>query len=379
MKKKILLILVGLMMLAGCTKKEEYHRYQAETSTSGFDTTITLMAYTTSESEFNRYFERMKELYGEYHVIFDNFNNYEGINNLKSVNDMASIEPVKVDQRLIDVLMIARDHYEKGQHKFDPSMGAVLKIWHEYREAGLIHNFNNEFGEVPSLEILQAAKECTGWDLIQIDDEDNTIYLTEACASIDLGAIAKGYATQEIMNILAQEGLSHFSINAGGNVKVYDLKPDGSSWNIAVGEPSLIVLDQYVDVLRIDKELSIVASGDYQRYYIGENNVHYHHLIDPDSLFPPQDTFRKVTLVMQDSTLADMYSTVLFLLSYEEGLEWINQHNLQDPQNHVEAHWVIDSDNPLYKDHPDFVSVPEKPFKVAMTEGLKKASHLLTP
>jgi|LSQX01.1.fsa_nt_gb thiamine biosynthesis lipoprotein len=378
MRKSLTIVLLGLLILTGCTSKPEYQRYQADTSTSGFDTKITLMAYTTSESEFTKYFDRMKELYYEYNILFDKYNNYEGINNLKTINDMAGKEAVEVDQRIIDTLVLSREEFDNNKGKFDITMGSVLSIWHDYREDGLIANYSNEPGEVPPLEMLQESKECTGWDLVEIDDEKNTVYLTKDCASLDLGGLAKGYATQEIMDILAEEGLTHFSINAGGNVKVYDLKPDGSGWNIAVGEPSLIVIDQYADILRINEELSIVASGDYQRYYIGPNDETYHHLIDPDSLFPLHH-FRKVTVVMEDSTYADMYSTVLFLLPYEEGVLWIKEHNERNPHLHLEAHWVIDIDNEEYKDHPDFMSIPEKPYKIAMTDGLREMSHVVTP
>lgn len=378
MKKSIYIVLVGLLLLTSCSKKEEYKRYQADTSTSGFDTKITLMAFTPSESEFQKYFDRMKELFYHYNVLFDIYNNYEGVNNVKTINDNAGVKPVEVDQTIIDMLVLSKEQFENNQHKFDPTLGAVLKIWHNYREDGLIANYSNEPGQVPTLEELQQAKECTGWDKVDIDQEKKTVYLTEKCASLDLGGIAKGYATQEVIKTLADEGLKHFSINAGGNVKVYDLKPDDAGWNIAVGEPSIIVLDQYVDVLRINEEMSIVASGDYQRYYIGPNDEHYHHLIDPDELFPSHH-FRKVTVVMKDSTYADMISTVLFLLPYEEGLKWVKEHNERDPEHHLEAHWVIDKDDALYKDHPDFVEVPEKPYKIAMTQGLRKLSHVITP
>lgn len=378
MRKILLLALMGLLLLTSCNNEPEYQRYQADTSTSGFDTKITLMAYTTSESEFTKYFDRMKELFYEYNILFDKYNVYEGYNNLKTINDNAGKQPVEVDQRIIDVLLLSKQEHSNNKGKFDPTMGSVLTIWHDYREEGLDLNFENKPGKVPELADLQEAKQCSGWDLVEINDEKNTVYLNKDCASLDLGGLAKGYATQEVMNLLADEGLKHFSINAGGNVKVHDLKPDNSGWNIAVGEPSLIVLNEYVDVLRINQELSIVASGDYQRYYIGPDNVHYHHLIDPESLFPT-NYFRKVTVVLENSTLADMFSTVLFLLPYEEGKRWIDEHNKRDPQNHIEAHWVIDSTGSEYNDHPDFVLVPDKPFKIAMTDGLRELSHVITP
>lgn len=376
MKKTLILLILFLFILTSCQKETTYTRFQESTSQVGFDTTIELMAYTHSQEEFNKYMELLKTSFIEYNQIFDKYNDYEGVNNLKTINDHAGLEPVEVDQRLIDVLLISKSEFDDNYGKFDPTMGSVLTIWHDYREEGILLNADDEYGEIPPLDLLQQADTCTGWDLVEIDDEKNTVYLNKPCASLDLGGIAKGYAVEEITKILKEAGLEYFSLNAGGNIKVAHAKPDNKPWNIAIAEPTLFQLN-HVDVFSIDKEMAVVTSGDYQRNYLAQNDQLMHHLIDPETLMPLH-YYRSATIVTPNSTFADMYSTVLYLLDYNQGNQWLKEHNEKHPEHPLEAFWIVDQSNELFN-HPDFIQVPEKPYKISMTDGLKELSWLMNP
>lgn len=379
MKNKLLFVLLALLLLSSCKQTPEYQRFSGSTQTSGFDTTIQLLAYAKDESEFNRYFDQLKQEFLHYNELFDKYNNYDGVNNLKTINDNAGKQPVEVDPHIIKMLLMAKEQYDENYQKFDPTIGALLEVWHDYREEGLILNNQDEFGEIPPLELLQEKKECSGWDLVEIDETKNTVFLTKACASLDLGGIAKGYATELVADSLKEKGLESFSISSGGNIKVMDKKPDGSPYNIGIGEPVLISLDTHVDVFKIDKEMSVVTSGDYQRYYYGPNMEVLHHLIDPQSMMPSH-FYKSATIVTPDSGYADLYSTVLFLLDYETGNEWLKEHNENHPETPLEAFWIIDETSELWN-HPDFIEskVNDKIYKVSMTQGLKPLSRLLNP
>lgn len=385
MKKKLLMILISLLFLTACTNKEpELQRFQkviggSTTDPVGFDTSFTLIAYTENENKFNQVIDQLRTEMSTYHKHFDKYNTYEGINNLKTINDQAGKEAVVVNEHIIKMLLMAKEQFDENYQKFDPTLGAVLEIWHDYREKGNDLNSQDEYGILPPLEELQTAKECTGWDLVEIDESQNSVYLKEECASLDLGGIAKGYATELVAQTLYESGLKHFSLSSGGNVKVMGLKPDGTPWKIGIGEPAFIPLDTSVDVLTIDEELSIVTSGDYQRYFFGPDMEIVHHLIDPETLFPLH-YYRSATIVTKDSGYADLYSTVLYLLDYETGKQWIKQHNEKHPDLQVEAYWVIDETSELWN-HEEFMTAPvnDKTYKVAMTDGLRSKSRLLNP
>ncbi len=369
MKKMLLLLLVLLM---GCqTNKVEYKRYLRGTVNAGFDTYVEMLAYTESEEEFNKHFQSMEEQLFAYNQIFDNYKTYDNQLSLMEVNKKAGQGPIKVSSDLIKVLSFSKAMYDQGYTKFNPTMGAVLKIWHDYRTDGILANQNGQPGKTPSLQELKQADQCTGWDKLIIDEDNSTIEITDACTQIDLGGIAKGYAAEQVALNLEQAGLKYGILNPGGNIRTINTRADGNPWNIAVQKPTLLKDDGNIDVISFKESMAMVTSGDYQRAYENEEGLRIHHLIDPDSLMPPH-YFRSVTIMTKSSTVADFFSTVLYLTNYEDGKKLIERYNQQNPQAPLYALWVIDGESST--ESSDFFEVDEKPFKVAITDNLKKHS-----
>lgn len=335
-QKSIAIILVFsllFILLMGCSKEPQtqYTRY-TNSFFDTFNTLVQVVAYTKTEEEFNQYFEKTNARYQELHKLFDIYNTYEGINNVKTINDNAGIEPVKVEQEIIDLIVFAKDWYAKtGQANI--ALGAVLKIWHEYRTEGI---YNPEEAEVPPRELLEKAAEHTDLDKVIVDEINNTVFLADPEMSLDVGAIAKGYATELVVQELIADSLISGIISAGGNIRTIGKPLNGlrERWNIGIQNPddSIVSDSGMLDVVYVE-DASVVSSGDYQRYYTVNGKI-YHHLIDPDTLMPGE-YFRAVSIVAEDSGVADFLSTALFLMPYEEALE------LTDSIEGVEALWVM--------------------------------------
>ncbi len=340
--KKILVVLSALILLiAGCTQQNqnELERFDQSTFEAGFDTVVRLIAYTSDSDEFDQYFEQMTNEFYYLHKLYDKYNEYDGINNIKTINENAGIAPVEVDPFIIDLLNVSKFWYDNGYQLLDVSFGSVLKVWHNYREQGLDANNDGIGGKVPTFNKLNNAKECTGWDIIEIDEVNSTVYLNQACASLDVGAIAKGYATEVVANNLEEAGLKYALISAGGNVRSINTREDGSAWGVGVELPEMFS-QRSADTLRIPTSTSIVTSGDYQRYYEGEDGLIYHHLINPNTLFP-ESFFHSVTIVADDSAIADALSTILFLMDYEQGLSYITELQNTYPNELIGAFWIF--------------------------------------
>lgn len=96
-----------------------------------------------------------------------------------------------------------------------------------------------ENGELPPMEELEAAAQHTDINSLVIDREAGTVYLTDPEASLDLGAVAKGYATEQIARKLYADGFTSFAMSSGGNVRVMDAPADGSktAWVIGIQDP----------------------------------------------------------------------------------------------------------------------------------------------
>ncbi|HHX07356.1 MAG TPA: FAD:protein FMN transferase, partial [Erysipelothrix sp.] len=207
---------------------------------------------------------------------------------------------------------------------------------------------------------------------IVIDATNSTIEITNPCTKLDLGGIAKGYAAEQVAQYLENKGTQYAIVNPGGNIRTINTRADGNPWNIAIQKPTFLQDDGNIDVLSIPESMSMVTSGDYQRAYENEDGLRLHHLIDPDTLMPIH-YFRSVTVITKNSMVADFFSTQLFLIPYQQGVELIHQYNQQHPQEPLHALWIIDDET--ITQHEDFFTVDEVDYQISMTENLQPYSR----
>ena len=131
-----------------------------------------------------------------------------------------------------------------------------------------------------------------------------------------MGAVAKGYACEMAAKFLEDEGKTGYALNLGGNLRVTGKKPGGEFWTAGIQNPDLSSDNAYVNVVYL-KQFSLVTSGSYMRYFTVDGKI-YHHIIDPDTLYP-RDDLKSVSVLCGNSALADVLSTALFNMSLEEG------------------------------------------------------------
>ena len=335
--KKISLLLLATLILGGCSKNTTLNKFSNTSLTSGFDTVISLIGYTSTQEKFDEYFAFTDSEFKRYNALFDKYNDYEGINNIKTINDNAGIKPIKVDKDIIEMIELAKQFSGISHNQFDITMGPVLEIWHHYREQGMIQNVNNEPTTIPSTEELSEAQACTGWDKVDIDEANSTIYLNQSCASLDVGSIAKGFATEKIALELTEKGLTNGILNAGGNVRAINEKPDGP-WVAGIQNPDLSGQGGSIATLTLSGKQSLVTSGDYQRYYLYEGDV-MHHIIDPATLFPAKHV-RALSVITDHSGIADICSTLLYTMTYEEANTMIAK--IKDLGYTLSVIWIFD-------------------------------------
>ena len=311
MKRTIALVLLAALLLTGCavpeTKPAADQQYTA-TFLNLFDTVTTIIGRAEREEAFKEISQAIHDDLLFYHQLFDIYNDYEGMNNIKTINDNAGIAPVKVDKAIIDLLKDCRQAYDLTGGKVNVMMGSVLYLWHVARNDG-IHD--PAHAKLPDMEKLREAAAHTGFDLLVIDAEASTVYITDPAARLDVGAIAKGWATQRA----AEQAPAGMLISVGGNVCATGPKlSDGTPWVIGIQDPD--TADKNLHTVFV-KGGAVVTSGDYQRTYWVEGKP-YHHIIDPDTLMPAA-YWRSVSVVCADSGLADALSTALFLMDREAG------------------------------------------------------------
>ena len=327
MRKLAAVITVAFVLLLSSCQKSEAEKFTAYYF-DYFDTVTTIVGYADSKEEFDNVCADICAEFREYHRLYTIYNSYEGVNNLCEVNRADGA--TEVDPKIIDMLLYAKEAYYLTNGNTNVAMGSVLSLWHSARTHGEKHP---ESATLPDMEKLKAASLHTDIEKVVIDKENNTVTLMDSEMSLDVGAVAKGYAVEMVAKDLEQKGISGYLLNVGGNVRAVGARPDGTNWTVGIENPDATSeKDAYLAYLAVESE-AVVTSGSYQRYYFVDGKA-YHHIIDPETLMPGEN-FQSVSVICASSALGDALSTALFCMTYEEG------DALVASLDGVEAMWVL--------------------------------------
>ena len=317
-------------------KTEKYTKYNA-VFYDYFDTVTTFLAYTEDEKEFERYKEILEKNLKKYNEFYNTYDSFDGVNNIKTINENAGKNPVKVDPDIIELLEYSKDFYDITDGKINIALGSLLKIWHYERELAMA---NPEDAKLPSKEDLEEAASYNDIEKIIIDKENNTVFIEDPNIQIDIGAIGKGYGLKKISENLRKEGVNNALLSIGGDDVIIGDNPskENKAFKIAIQNPDLSSDDPYSSIINL-RDTTVVTSGDYQRYFKVDGKA-YHHIIDPDTLYPSQ-YFKSISVIHEDIALADALSTYLFIVDIQTGKKLVEEYG-------AEAFW-IDKDLNEYK------------------------------
>ena len=314
--KKLCSLLLCAAMLLSLTACGGPKKYTAETF--AFDTVISLVAYCESEEQFQQLrsviFDRMQEL----HKKFDIYNEYEGMNNLCTVNRLAG-QPVEVDQDIADLLVTARDMWNETDGLVNIAQGRLFALWHEARETGVL----------PTDEAIRAAMTHGNMKDLVWEKTDGGVIVTlhDPEMALDVGAIAKGWATEAAADAADEAGITaNYVISAGGNVVVRGMAEGKRLWSVGIRDPRSDDPAAHAVVITAGDE-SVVTSGGYERK-LEVNGKRYCHIIDPRTGYPA-DFVLSATAICPESGPADGYSTALFLMAPEEAMAFAKAHHFR--------------------------------------------------
>ena len=332
-----LIFLLLLCLLTACTfsGKGKEERYQ-EQFFDLFDTVTQISGYAASEQEFREKLAFIRGRLEYYAKLYDIYQEYDGIVNLKTINQAAGKEPLPVEPAIIDLLKLGKEMYRQSGGAVNIAFGSVLRIWHDFRQEAMAHP---EQAKLPDMAELRAAAKHTEIDDLILDETAGTVFLRDKEMSIDVGALAKGYAVEQVAQEMSAAGITSFLLNVGGNVRAVGAKPDGQPWHIGVQNPDISSPQSYIEEVLLKNE-SLVTSGNYQRFYVVQGK-RYHHIIDKDTLLPA-DYFQSVSILCADSGKGDAYSTAAFNMPPEKSRRFI------EDLAGVEALWVLSDGEMVY-------------------------------
>ncbi len=220
----------------------------------------------------------------------------------------------KISPETAVVLDEAISVHEMTGGAFDITVYPVMDLW----------GFGTKEPGVPDDAALANALSSVGSDKLFFDREGANLKLPEG-GGIDLGAIAKGYAGDRLMEIFKEHELTGAVASLGGNVVCYGKKPGGGKWKCGIRDPRGTPSD-IIDTVELDEGCAI-TSGSYERYFEDEaTGVRYHHIIDPATGYPAETGLLSVTVVSRNGVLADALSTACFVLGEEKSVQLWEKH-----------------------------------------------------
>ena len=295
--RKYILVIIICILFCGCQIKND----MAEIQMFAMDTFIDLKAQ--GENGEKALLEAEKEINRLEKLFSPTIEQSE----ILAINQYAAKQTVTVSKDTFDLIEKAKEYCNITEGAFDITIAPVVKAW----------GFTEEVKRVPSDEEIQQKLQLVDNNKLHIDKQNSTVYLENENMSIDLGGIAKGYASNKVNEILKKNGVSSAVISLGGNVSVTGKRPDGTKWRIAVQDP--MNSEGYVGILNVE-DTSVITSGVYQRFF-EQNGKKYHHIIDTKTGKPTQNGLLSVTIVCDNGAMADALSTSVMVAGLQKGSE----------------------------------------------------------
>jgi len=306
-KSRIVILLIAFALMAivvlAIRQRNVKKSNSASFTSKHFDTIMTITLYSDEKSK-----DELEE------VIDKCFKRIEELELVFSAEDERSElyilnrdKKVEASRELLDCVKRGLMYSEKTDGAFNIGIRPLILLW----------GIGKGKSVPPSdTEIKEVLKTCNYQDIIISPDEKQIELRGEVL--VDLGGIAKGYAADEVKKIIKENDDIYGIIDLGGNIMTIGSKPKDMPWVIGIRNPKS-PSDVFATVSVKDK--SVVTSGDYERYFEYEN-VRYHHILSSKTGYPAKGV-SSVTIIANDSTTCDAFSTACFVLGVSDGLKLI--------------------------------------------------------
>ena len=195
-----------------------------------FDTATTIVGYEKNQADFDAVCDEIKAQLDFYHKQYTIYNSYDGINNICALNKLHNgvHKELVVDGAIIDLILYCKEMHNKTDGKLNIAMGSVLKIWHQYRNAGMKDEAN---AQLPPVDKLQEASKHTDIEKVIINEENKTVFISDPKVTLDVGAVAKGYAVERVAQYLTDKGITSYLLNVDGKRVTKFACVDGPDFN----------------------------------------------------------------------------------------------------------------------------------------------------
>lgn len=277
--------------------------------------------------------------------IVHRMSTWESDSELSRFNTLETTAPFPITAPVVEVLSVAQEVSRRSQGAFDVTVGPLVEAW-GFGSRGPVPS-------PPSDQVVAELLERVGYRRLDLDVGGGSVAKQHRLAEIDVSALAKGYAVDQVAEALEALGHRDYLIEVGGELRARGRKTDGAPWRVAIEEPS-------EGLRRIHRALvlansGMATSGDYRNYY-EQDGRRLSHTLDPRTGRPVTHLLASVTVVHPEAIWADAWATALNVLGPAEGYDLAKREGLA-------AHFITRTETGGFEDRstPGFEALLDPP------------------
>lgn len=302
------LLLLTLFSLASCSQVEPPARLHGKTMGTTWSLTIS-----SPPGEFQH-----RQLQTQIEELLENINSlmstWRTDSEISRFNTSTSTEWIDVSPQTHSLLQAAVRIHQMSDGAFDPTVSPLVELW------GFGHTLPRQ--GLPDDSQIRLKLQHTGLKKLQLDESASQMRKIIPQLQLDLSAIAKGYAVDEVARLVSTQGIKDFLVEIGGEIRISGENPEGKTWRVAIEYPHIDKLRSAAAILSVTN-VAIATSGDY-RNFIEIDGKRYSHIIDPLTGKPVTHNPASVTVISRDCLSADAWATAFSVIGSHKGVELAN-------------------------------------------------------
>ncbi|MBE0351791.1 FAD:protein FMN transferase [Pseudoalteromonas lipolytica] len=311
MKRLTFVLLASLMLgLVACSKPVEVQML----SGAAQGTTWHVSVWSDSAIDTERLQE---EIEAEFLRIDKMMSNYRQDSIIEQFNRNQNPQAIEVGKEIVNLVNIARQVSQATNGCYDLTVKPLFDLW----------GFSKDVFNAPSETDIQNVIKKIGLSYIASPTQ-TSLLKKQPELSVDLSSIAQGYSVSRIAKVVESAGITDYLVEIGGELQTRGHKPDESFWRIAIERPlpGDRAVHKVIDIKQ-DDSIAIMTSGTY-RHYFDEQGQRYSHILDARTGKPVTHSTLSVTVLDDDPTQADAWSTALLCLGENDALRIANKHKI---------------------------------------------------
>ena len=305
---QLIIVLIVLLVTTGAAAQTE-HLIQGRT----MGTTYHIKVVANDDAFVTGLKEKIDRRLLELNRVFSTYIKDSEISRFNAFNRVG--EKFQISKDFMQVMRMARDIHRFSDGAWDGTVNPLVDLW--------------GFGptrrkpQMPSADAIKTELLRVGFGRIQII-EPNFLAKNLVTVTLDLNSIAKGYAVDQISELVAANGLKNYLVEIGGEIYAAGLRPDGQRWRVGINRPQKeAAVNAVYKVVSIYNQ-AFATSGDYRNFF-ELDGVRYSHVIDPRTGYPVSNGVVSVSIIADNCTLADGLATAIMIMGAEEGVQLANR------------------------------------------------------